>query len=162
LALGGAIYDADLMQAYCQSSRRGLDCDLAPEFINTDFAGSSNSYRDDRVKAIFAMAPAVGPAMTPSSLESITVPVSIMATKDDELLLYQNHAAYYAQNIPGAQFTLLPEGGHFIYMACDVPTAIADFFIDEFDLCGRQFDVDKPKLRREISKTIHDFLNEAL
>jgi len=40
--------------------------------------GSGDSYRDPRIRAVFAIAPAVARAFTPQSLQKITIPVEIV------------------------------------------------------------------------------------
>jgi pimeloyl-ACP methyl ester carboxylesterase len=46
---------------------------------------AGRSYRDSRVRAAFAIAPALGPAFIPSSLRRITTPVAIVAGAEDRI-----------------------------------------------------------------------------
>ena len=103
------------------------------------------------------MAPAVGPAITEDSLKSITVPVLITASKDDELVLPEFHALRYANHIPGSELELLEIGGHFIFLECNIVTHVADWFIKELDLCGKAFNVDRGKIRREVADSAIKF-----
>jgi predicted dienelactone hydrolase len=148
IALAGARYELDLMQLYCAGDERGPDCDLAP-MLTESVSGSSASYQDSRIKAVFAMSPAVGPAITKASLSAIEVPVEIVATRDDELLRPKLHAEYYARNIAGAGLTVYPKGGHFLFLSCDPMTFVADIFISQFNLCGRGIEVDRELRQRE-------------
>jgi predicted dienelactone hydrolase len=162
IALAGAIYDPALMAAYCEGPKRGPDCDLAKSTTGIDFSESSMSYKDERIKAVFAMAPAVGSAITPSSLEAISLPVFITAAQDDEVLWPSTSAQRYAQYIPNAELDLLPAGGHFIFLECNFLAAIADLLIEEFDLCGRQFSVDRPQARAAVADEAVRFFGRIL
>ena len=47
--------------------RGGADCELATDSGDVDFENASSSYLDERITSVFAMAPAVGPAITRES-----------------------------------------------------------------------------------------------
>ena len=162
LALAGAIYNAELMQAYCGSKASGKDCELAADFSNVNYAGSSNSYSDKRIKSIFAMAPAVGSAITRDSLANIQRPVSIIAAADDELVPAQTSALRYAKNIPHSELNLLPSGGHFIFLQCNAIIKIVDWFNTDLDLCGTQFAVDRREVRMGIATIATEFFDRTI
>jgi predicted dienelactone hydrolase len=123
---------------------------------------ASASFRDDRIRAVFSMAPAVGPAITPGSLADIAIPVKIVATADDELLKPELNSEYYASNIPDSEITLFSKGGHFLFLSCDPMTAVADFFIAEFNLCGRGIEVDREALQIETADKALEFFNKHI
>ena len=162
LALAGAIYDPELMSAYCASQERGKDCELATDFSNVDFRDSSASYKDERIKSVFSMAPAVGSAITKESLAEIELPVFIIASKDDELVSPNYGAIRYAENIPLSDLVLLPSGGHFIFLECNAITTVVDWFNSELDLCGTQFNVDRDGIRKMVSAKAVSFFNDNL
>lgn len=66
------------------------------------------SFRDERIKAVFAIAPAVAQAFSPAGLAPIQIPVSIVVGENDPPPF--TDAAYFAQHIPHAEFEVL--GGH--------------------------------------------------
>ena len=162
LALAGAIYDPELMSAYCASQERGKDCELATDSSNVDFRDSSASYKDERIKSVFSMAPAVGPAITKESLAEIELPVFIIASKDDELVSPNYGAIRYAENIPLSDLVLLPSGGHFIFLECNAITTVVDWFNSELDLCGTQFNLDRDGIRKMVSAKAVSFFNDNL
>jgi len=162
LAMAGAIYDRNLMAAYCESETRGPDCDLGADDSQVDYSRASNSYLDGRVRSVLAMAPAVGSAITEDSLRAISAPTYIIAAADDELVKPAFSAERYARFIPDAKLELLPEGGHFVFLECNVITEIADTFIDQFDLCGRQFDVDRDLVQNQVAIDVVEFFNQHL
>ena len=161
LSLGGALFKPDLMIEYCSGNTRGPDCDLANNDVSIDYSTASLSYKDDRVKSVVAMAPALGPGVEQRSLEAVNIPVLILATEDDELLKLEKHAKYYAKHLPNAELRLLVGGGHFIYMECNFITHIANLFIDNMDICGGQFDVNRNSVRQEAASLMVDFLNAS-
>ena len=78
---------------------------------------ASDSYRDPRIRAVFAMAPALGPAFTATSLEKIGIPVKIVAGASDGNVPIGSSARYFAAHIPGAKLTTLPGGvGHYVFL----------------------------------------------
>mgnify|MGYP005647543985 CR=1 FL=1 len=162
LALAGAIYDPELMSAYCTSQERSKDCELATDSSNVDFRDSSASYKDERIKSVFSMAPAVGSAITKESLAEIELPVFIIASKDDELVSPNYGAIRYAENIPLSDLVLLPSGGHFIFLECNAIIIVVDWFNSELDLCGTQFNVDRDGIRKMVSAKAVSFFNDAL
>lgn len=162
ISLAGGVYDPKMMGDYCESAERGPDCDLA-EVVDVDFSDAGGSYRDDRIQAVFAMAPALGPGMTIDGLTRIDIPVGLVATEDDELVLPIHHAKRYSENIPGVETTLLPKGGHFVYVtSCTLIPFIVDFFMSEIDLCGRAIDVERETVQAEVAIIIVDFFNRHL
>jgi predicted dienelactone hydrolase len=159
-ALAGGIYDPDLMADYCQSAKKGTDCDLVEEidFSTIDVTGARDSYKDSRVKAVFAMAPALGPGMTPGSLANIDIPVEIVVAADDELVIPDHHAHHYFRHTPNAELKIIPKGGHFVFIECRLMTSIVDFFLDEVDLCGREIDVDRIQVQADVAILAVEFL----
>jgi predicted dienelactone hydrolase len=163
-SLAGAIYDVDAMTAYCNSDDRGPDCDLAEEvdFEQVDFTTASESYRDERIRASFAMAPAAGNAIRVSSLAAISIPVHVVTTRRDELLDPSRNAIHYAKQTPRSTLTVEEEGGHFVYMSrCSLVSTIFTYFL-EFDVCGSHSSVDRDGVQRRISKRAVTFFDENL
>ncbi|MBB6109791.1 Predicted dienelactone hydrolase [Mucilaginibacter lappiensis] len=74
-----------------------------------------NSFRDRRIKAVFALGPAIGHAFSKGSLQSITVPVQIVVGDADLIAPKELNAVYYTENIPTARkLIVLPgERGHY-------------------------------------------------
>jgi predicted dienelactone hydrolase len=107
--------------------------------------GDGASYRDARIRAVFAMAPALGPAVTADSLGKIAIPLAIVAGQSDTIVPVDPNAKYYAAAIPHAELTILPGGvGHYT-------------FVDECTDAGRasrpQLCVDRPGVDRA---QVHD------
>lgn len=109
------------------------------------------------------MAPAVGPGMSAAGLAEIAMPTHIIAAEDDEILYPALHASHYAQHIQNAKFTLLPKGGHFVFLqSCSLAASIADWFLDQFNLCGKGIDVDRRAVQKDVTELAVEFFNEHL
>ncbi len=162
IALAGAIFEPNLMETYCAGSDHGPDCALGESVAYVDYAGATQSYRDARFRSVFAMAPAVGSGITVQSLNAIEVPVFITASRDDELVYPKFSAERYAEHIPNSTMSLIPSGGHFVFLECNAMTWIADQFITEFDLCGSEFSVDQDKIRAAIGEQAVAFFANSL
>lgn len=75
----------------------------------------SNSFKDIRVKAVFALGPAIGQGFPPAGLQDITVPVMIVAGDADLVTPMKPNAQHYAKYIKGATLKVIPgEGGHYL------------------------------------------------
>ena len=74
-----------------------------------------NSFQDGRIKAVFALGPAIGHAFSRESLQSITIPVQIVVGDADLIAPKGLNAEYYTANIPTARklIILLGERGHY-------------------------------------------------
>ena len=163
-ALSGAIFEPERMDAYCQSDSRGPDCELTAEAdaAQVDFVQASKSYRDERVRASFAMAPAVGAGIQVSSLARITTPVHVVTTRDDELLDPTRNAMHYARHTPGAVLTIREQGGHFVYLSrCSLLSVVFTYFL-EFDVCGTRSPVDRGLAHQEIAELAVEFFDQNL
>jgi predicted dienelactone hydrolase len=162
IALAGGIYDPKLMAEYCDSDQKGPECDLAEtvDIDSIDFSDAGGNYRDERIKAVFAMAPALRPGMLADGLAKISIPVGIITSKDDELITPAYHAEHYARHIPNSTLASFPKGGHFVYVTtCTIVPSIVDFFITEIDLCGREIDVDRESAQIDIANIAVDFFS---
>src|ERR1700722_9881717 len=85
--------------------------------IQAAFAENSKSHRDPRIRAIFAMAPALGPAFDPDSLAKISIPTQIVGGAADTTVPIDSSAKFFAAHIPGAQLTMYQAVGHYTFLA---------------------------------------------
>jgi predicted dienelactone hydrolase len=136
IEIAGGITQPSLFRDFCRSPQADGICVSPPEFpgLAEKFAHSeelaksdpemqaslrhaSDSYRDPRVRAVFAMAPAIGPAFRPDSLQKISIPVAIVAGDADTNVPIAGSAQFFAKQIPHARLTLLPGVGHYAFLA---------------------------------------------
>lgn len=164
MALAGAIYSPQRMRNYCVSPDGRADCRLAndADLLAIDFSKAAIDYQDDRVKAVFAMAPALGPGIEKASLTAITIPVHIVVAENDEILPFEHHALRYARHIPDAEFTRLEGGGHFVFLPeCTFMGKLFTYF-HEYDICGRRQGVDRRRPHELVADKAVSWFNQAL
>jgi predicted dienelactone hydrolase len=130
IAIAGGITDVQGFARFCDLPDAGRNCTSPPEFpsLVEDFRklirehpevlrASGNSFRDARVRAVFAMAPGLGPAFTPSSLGTISIPVQIVAGESDQNVPIESNAKYFAAKIPGAKLHIFPgKVAHYVFL----------------------------------------------
>jgi predicted dienelactone hydrolase len=76
---------------------------------------AEDNFKDKRIKAVFALAPAIGRGFPGEALKNVTVPVSIVVGDADLVTPAALNAEIYTKGIKGARLTILPgEAGHFI------------------------------------------------
>jgi predicted dienelactone hydrolase len=100
-------------------------------------ASSARSYRDPRVRAVFAIAPALGPAFVPATLKAITIPAMIVAGFADDQVPVEENAFALADRIPNAALYVFPRPvTHYTFLdefAPQARTALAKQFGDVGD-----------------------------
>ncbi len=133
LELAGGIAEPSRYQDFCKSPNADGMCKDTIEYpgllakitalAKTDaatqaaFVENSHSHRDPRIRAIFAMAPALGPAFDPASLAKISIPTQIVAGAVDDVVPPDSSAKFFAAHIPGAQLSILQAVGHYTFLA---------------------------------------------
>lgn len=130
IEIAGGITDPAAFMDFCASPKADAICHSPPEFptLIEDFKKltkekpdflrrASDSYRDRRVRGVFAMAPALGPAFRPASLTKISIPVQIVAGEGDTNVPVGSGAKYLAATIPGAKLVIYPGTvGHYVFL----------------------------------------------
>jgi predicted dienelactone hydrolase len=146
IELAGGIVEFSRYQDFCRSPKADGTCKDTLEYpgllanvtalaktdqaIQAGLAENSKSHRDPRIRAIFAMAPALGPAFDPASLAKISVPTQIVAGAVDNIVPLDTSANFFAAKIPGAQLTIFQAVGHYTFL----------------DTCAELGDRTKPQL----------------
>jgi predicted dienelactone hydrolase len=142
VALAGGITSVEHFGQFCASSKADEICTPPPEFpdlqakvqalAQSDAAyraareQDARSYRDPRVRAVFAMAPGLAQAFLPESLARIDIPVAIVASAADERVPVGSNAQFLAAAIPHAELTILPgEVGHYVFVGTCLQAARA-------------------------------------
>jgi predicted dienelactone hydrolase len=133
IELAGGVAELSRYQDFCKSPRADRMCADTLEYpgllakatalaktdpaIQAALSESSKSHRDPRVHAIFAIAPAIGPAFDPGSLAKISIPTQIVAGAVDTTVPLETSAKFFAAHIPGAQLTIFQSVGHYTSLA---------------------------------------------
>jgi predicted dienelactone hydrolase len=91
-------------------------------------AANAADHRDPRVAAVFAIAPALIPAIEPASLAAIAIPISILAGAGDPILPVADNAIPVALALSNAELTLLDRRvGHYTFLTDCAPAGRAAF-----------------------------------
>jgi predicted dienelactone hydrolase len=130
IEIAGGLTDVQAFIRFCDSPNPGVSCASPPEFpsLVEDFRklirehpevlqNSADSFRDSRVRAVFAMAPGLGPAMPASGLKTISIPVQIVAGESDQYLPIALNAKHFAAQIPGSKLHIFPGNvAHYVFL----------------------------------------------
>ena len=88
---------------------------------------SGESYRDPRIKAVFAMAPVLGFTFTPESLRAIRLPVLTVVGSADTIAPPDAGADILRANVRGARETVLPGVPHYTFLDACTANGKAEF-----------------------------------
>lgn len=171
MELAGARTDLDRVLAWCNEKKGACNPPEMPDLMEKfqsarqqpDFQQSiqhsSDSYRDPRIRAVFAIAPAVARAFTPEALHQVSIPVEIVVGAADPIAPPAENAQFFAANIPGAKLTILP-GGVAHYTFLDVGTdagrkQLPQFFVDNPG-------IDREAIHQQVAEMAADFFDKEL
>ena len=119
----------------------------------------SRSYRDPRVRTVFAMAPALGPVFLPDSLAHIHIPVMIVAGAGDEIVPIGSSPQFFAATIPHAELSILPGAvGHYVFAGICLEAARAALP----RLCNDAPEVDRAAIEAETAALAERFFARTL
>jgi predicted dienelactone hydrolase len=129
LELAGARTGWQRLWAWCKASQGTCDPPEMPNLVakfsaiehqpvvQASLKHAGDSYRDPRLRAVFAIAPAVAAAFSAESLAKIDIPVEIVAGSADLIAPPQQNAEFFAAHIKGAVLAILPGGvGHYTFL----------------------------------------------
>jgi len=174
LELAGAQTDVSVLfdrcsrqpdQAACQSpemKNMGTPQQMLAQVRKTSrvsLAASADSYKDPRVKAVFAIAPGLGFTQTQESLRAIRVPVEIVVGGADQNAPANENANYTRANVRGARETVLP-GGVAHYTFLDTCSAEGKKQLGAY--CADAPGVDRDKVHEQVAEEAGVFFEGAL
>lgn len=132
IELAGGRTDLKAYAATCEQAHEAALCDGPPEFPDLEKAGAGlsrepryvesmahagDSYLDSRVRAVYAISPALGGAFTVAGLSGVSVPVSIVVGELDSIAPGPGNAALFAGRIKGAALQVIPRAGHYTFLS---------------------------------------------
>ncbi len=135
----------DILSATRKTSRESL-------------ARSGESYRDPRVKAVFAIAPALGFTQTPESLRAIRVPVEMVVGTEDKIAVAKENADYLRANVHGARETVLPGVSHYTFL--DTCTAAGMQQLPQY--CSDAPGIERDAVHAQVAGMVVVFFDRAL
>jgi predicted dienelactone hydrolase len=122
--VAGAIFNIDSLAKnepapppmFKESIDRFAELAKTDPIILNSYKHRSDSYKDSRIKAVFALAPAIGNGFTREGLSNISIPVQIVVGDADIIAPKKSNAEHYSKDIPSARpLIILPgERGHYL------------------------------------------------
>lgn len=174
LALAGGRTSLVEFDAFCASAERDATCGAQAEMpdalnqmdllmqsdsaVQRSMAHAGDQYRDDRIRAVVTLAPAVMRAVPAASLRSIVVPMLIIAGDSDEIAPALTNARHVAGLVPHARFRLFRAVGHYTFLSSC--TARGRTILP--DLCHDAPGVDRDAIHTRAAALIADFFDATL
>ena len=173
IELAGGVFDSDALAKFCATNAKDPGCDIPPVFkqwiadyekirdtdpvIQEALKHQHDPHRDPRVKAVLAMAPAVGHAFTAANLHSIHIPVYIVTGAGDDIVSAANNAQWYASQIPGAHLKIFPGStGHFVFGSSCTTAGQKAIFI-----CRDGSDVNREQVHQAVEQIALQFFENS-
>ncbi len=119
---------------------------------------SGESYRDPRIKAVFAIAPALGFTFTPESLRAIRLPAMAVVGGADTLTPAASGADIVRADVRGARETVLPGVAHSTFLDTCTAAGKASLPQDCTDPAG----VDRSAVHAQTAEMAVQFFARAL
>ncbi len=175
MMLAGGRCSLDHFNAFCASDQRDGICDGPREFptgtvdidelvkndeyFRESMSRHNQSYRDERIKAVFTIAPALGMAFSTQGFAGINIPVQIIVTEIDNDVPPETNAHRFAKLIPGAKLEVLPgKADHYVFL-CEATAAGKRL---EPDLCIDHKSVDRGQIHQYVAGQALSFFNREL
>jgi predicted dienelactone hydrolase len=177
LELAGAQTDISILFDMCRQNpdtaactapeMRSLPADLkTPEGLlhavrktsGESLARSADLFSDDRIGAVFAIAPVLGFTQTEESLRAIRLPVEMVVGDDDRNAPAKDNASYIRANIRGAKLTLLPHVRHYTFL--DTCTAAGKQELGQ--VCDDDKAIDRDAVHAQVAAMAVTFFRKAL
>ena len=174
IAIAGGIFSQETYDAFCNSPKKDFTC--APQFefpeahtkieelkktdpvVQEAFLHSGDSYRDKRIRSVFAISPALGSGFTKSGLSAISIPVYIVIGKADAIAPLATNAGRYASLIKRAKLQVLPSKiGHYTFLAeCTLYGKKTN------SLCVDGEGVDRVAVHQQVGRLAFNFFEQVL
>jgi predicted dienelactone hydrolase len=174
LATVGARLSESQQREFCSANPTSTLCVLPPEarfsaedlqkLLDTNtrvkmaITHAGDPQRDPRVKAAFAIAPVMGPAMTDDSLAHIDVPVRIVVGSADNQAVPAVNGIPIAARIPGSTLEVLPGVTHYAFLPACTPKGRDVVKL----LCADPDGVDRNALHRRVAAEAVSFFDRTL
>jgi predicted dienelactone hydrolase len=169
LASVGARLDVELWKKYSEERPDEPLSHLPPEanfsikavhnYIATDkiaiesIRKSGESYKDQRIKAAYLMAPVLGPVLTAESLNDIDVPVALVVGDRDNQSLWEKYNLPLVKSIPNARMELLKGVSHYSFLS--EGTLRGNLFASQLTWDG--FGIRRASIHQHVSSLAYNF-----
>ena len=120
----------------------------------------TDSFKDDRVKALVLLAPATGWFRNPNALDEVQVPI-LMLTGERDTVTPPFHAEILQKGLPETtllEHHVIPNAGHFSFLAPFPEFRVSPQFAPSQDPPG----FDRPAFHRQLNPQVLRFLRQYL
>jgi predicted dienelactone hydrolase len=121
-------------------------------------ARAGASYRDPRIKSVFAIAPALGEAFNSASFAEVTIPVSLMAGEADLTAPVDTNIHRIAGLMPQAHVVMVPGASHYTFLDTCLPGAVERLA----GICKDGAGVDRDAIHLRTAQRALDFFAATL
>ena len=174
LSIAGGITDRAQWREFCSEHLANPICELPPEAgvsiagleekiasnpsIQNSFSRSARLFQDKRIKAVYSIAPVLGPALTKESLSKISIPIKIVVGANDDQAIAKYNAEHIANNIPNANLQILQGVSHYTFLA---PCTLKGNLLVK-DLCSEAKGTKRTEVHKKIGLDAASFFMDAL
>jgi len=159
LALAGARPDLSRVRKHCQveAPEDPIFCGMGrSDAAMATSPAATSSLKDERVRAIVAMAPA-GVLLTAESLATVRAATMVYEAELDRFLVPRFHAEWVASNLPAANPHRVPNAWHFAFM--DSPTMSIPS--PDGDVAANPLGFDRGAFLKQLADEITAFFDKA-
>lgn len=122
MALSGARVDPGRLQRFCDEGDHGMsDCAFLAHFgidlHSFDLSPAGQNLRDPRITNAVIVDPGIVSTLTSDSLAEIDIPMLVINLGDEGKVPSGVDAKRAAAQIPGAEYSLMPDATHFSFLA---------------------------------------------
>jgi predicted dienelactone hydrolase len=173
ISIAGGVFSQREFESFCRSPQRDFTCEPQPEFpdaqrlfeelkktdpvVQESLRYAGDSFRDKRIRRVFAIAPALGSGFTKEGLGKVKIPVRIVVGQADQVTPRATNAQRYAKLIKGTRLTVLPgEIGHYTFLAeC---TARGKAVVD---ICRDGEGIDRAQVHQQVAQMAFEFFEQG-
>jgi len=162
LALAGARPDLSRMRKHClaEASENPIFCGMGRSGAATPpLPAATNSLKDERVRAIVAMAP-TGVPLTAESLATVQSATMIYEAELDRFLVPRFHAEWVASNLPTPNLHRVANAWHFAFM--DTPSMSMSISSPDGDVAGNPPGFDRDTFLKQLAVEITAYFDKTL
>ena len=159
LALAGAVPDLSRMRKHClaEASDDPIFCGMGRSGAAAPLPASAPSLKDERVRAIVALAP-TGVLLTAESLAAVRPATMIYEAELDRFLVPRFHAEWVASNLPAPNLHRVPNAWHFAFM--DTPSMYIPSL--DGDVAANPPGFDRTAFLKQLAVEITAFFDKTL
>lgn len=160
LALAGAKPDLSRVRTHClaEAAEDPIFCGMGRSGEATPpLSAATSSLKDERVRAIVAMAP-TGVPITAESLATVRSATLIYEAELDRFLVPRFHAEWVASNLPAPNLHRVPNAWHFAFMdspSISIPSP-------DGDVAANPPDFDRDAFLKQLAVEITSFFDKTL